>query len=150
MKNEKFLNVSKKKEREICMEPAHRLQPIQLSDSLNLNQLLANHLLRSVPPPATAPPSLATTGQKISEKNTFVPSQLLRPPLLFWSPWPPLFFFLSTGSRVVQRKVSRILFQLVVKLFFPSSPPIGNPTESFGRYPDATRRKFSRYPDLAR
>ncbi len=47
----------------------------------------------------------------------------------------PPFFFLSTGSRVVQRKVSRILFQLVVTLFFPSSQSIGNPTESFGRYP---------------
>jgi hypothetical protein len=143
-KTEIFKNVSqKKKGREICMELAHRLQPIQLSDSLNLNQLLTNHLLRSVPPPATSPLSLATTGQKISQNHTFVPSQLLRPPLLFWSPWPPLFFFLNTGSRVVQRKVSRILFQLVVTLFFPSSQPIGTPTESFGRYPAPTRRKFS-------
>jgi hypothetical protein len=109
MKNEKFLNVSKKKEREICMEPAHRLQPIQLSDSLNLNQLLANHLLRSVPPPATAPPSLATTGQKISEKNTFVPSQLLRPPLLFWSPGPPCFFSKYGQPRSAKEGFSNII-----------------------------------------
>jgi hypothetical protein len=85
MKN--FLNVSeKKKGREICMEPAHRLQPIQLSDSLNLNQLLTNHLLRSVAPLATAPLSLATTGQKISSTATSS-SLVLEPvaPFVFFS-----------------------------------------------------------------
>jgi len=133
------------------MEPAHRLQPIQLSDSLNLNQLLTNHLSRSVPPPATAPLSLATTSQKISQNHSFVPSQLLRPPLLFWSPWPTFFFFFCIYGQPGSAKAGfRILFQLVVALFFPSSQPIGNPTESFGLYPAPTRRKVSPYPDPAR
>lgn len=80
------------------MEPAHRLQPIQLSDSLNLNQLLANHLLRSVPPPATAPPSLATTGQKISENNTSVPLPTATSSSLVLEPVAPFVFFSKFGQ----------------------------------------------------